>query len=160
MKTTRRRSIAARRNGPSGKRAGAPRKGSAIAFERCELPGRVRSASRPATPPSSSQRRSDSIASTRPSAIVCSFGARRERGERLVDQARVVLVHDHRHAQALLVADHAQRLEAAEVGAEGEHAFAARERLEDRLDAVRLEAEQVEALLQQVDAVEHRRREA
>ncbi len=57
------------------------------------------------------------------------------------------------------MADHAQRLEAAEVGAEREHAVALRERLEDRLDAARLEPELVEALLQQVDAVEHRRRE-
>ena len=78
MNTTCRRSSAARRNGPSAKRAGAPRKGRTTVFERCGLlPGRVRSASMPPRPPSSSQRRSASIASTRPSAMVRSsvFGA-------------------------------------------------------------------------------------
>ena len=95
----------------------------------------------------------------RPSAIVCSSA-------RGASAASVSLIRRALSSymiiatrRPLLVADHAQRLEAAEVGAEGEHAFAAAERLDDRLDAAGLEAEQVEALLQQVDAIEHRRRE-
>ncbi len=72
MKMTGRRSIAASRNGPSEKRAGAPRNGSQWVRERCDENGSVRSPSRPAMPPESSQRRSDSIASRRPSAIVWS----------------------------------------------------------------------------------------
>ena len=77
MKTTLRRSSAASRNGPSEKRAGWPRKGNSRVCERSAWPGSVRSASSPAMPPSSSQRRSDNMAPARPSAMVwsCACGA-------------------------------------------------------------------------------------
>ncbi len=59
---------------------------------------------------------------------------RRDRRERFVDQARVVLVHHHRDAPAALMAECAQRLEAAEVRADHERAFAARDAFVDQVN--------------------------
>ena len=159
MKTTLRRSIAASRNGPSGKRAGTPRKGSAtdlraLRVRRQRAVGEQAGDAAFVEPAPQREHRVDAAERDRAQlALGC------QRGERLVDEARVVLVHDHRDAQTLFVADHAQRLEAAEMGTEREHAVAARERHQDRVGAAGGEAELVEALLQQVDAVEHGRGE-
>ena len=141
MKTTLRRSIAASRNGPSEKRAGAPRNGSATAFERCECAGQAAVGEQAGDaavvePAAQREHRVDAAERDR---VQLGAAARAPASVSLIRRAlsSYMIIATRR---PLLVADHAQRLEAAEVGAEGEHALAARERLEDRLDAARLEA--------------------
>ena len=80
---------------------------------------------------------------------------RRDRREGFVDQARVVLVHHHRNATAPLVPERPQRLEAAEVRADHERTLAARDAFVDQVDVAVRHVERREAVLQEVDAVEH-----
>jgi hypothetical protein len=83
------------------------------------------------------------------------LGARRDGAQRVGQQPRIVLVHQHGYAQAApIFPQRAQRFEAAQVGAHEEGAAAG---LQHGIEVVRahdLHVEQVEVASQQVHAVE------
>ena len=106
-------------------------------------------------PPPSSHSRSDSIAPEPAERDDVQARFRRDRRKRLVDEPRVVLVHHDRDAQPTLLAERAQRLEAAEVRAHQQHASPVRERCVEVLGAAGMPIEFIEALLQEIHAIEH-----
>ena len=125
MKTTFWRSIAASRNGPSEKSAGAPRNGSDDRLRALRVAGQ-RAVGEQAgdaafvEPAPDREHRVD--AAERRSCAACARGASAASVSlmrRALSSYMIIAT-----GRPLLVADHAQRLEAAEVGAEGEHAAA------------------------------------